>query len=136
MAGRVAEFLAAAPGFISQEVIPPSPPVQVDWVVIQKFQTKEDARAWIQSEERSRFLAEVKMYFIGNDDIHLLSEDKTQRQKTAVSVVISCRVESRNEIAFLEWQRRISAAEAKYNGFLGHRVEPLCSACMRTGLSF
>ena len=134
--GRVAEFLAAAPGFISQEVIPPSPPVQVDWVVIQKFQTQEDARAWLQSEERSRLLGEVKTYFIGNDDIHLISENEAQRQKTAVSVVISCRVESGHEKAFLEWQRGISAAEAKYNGFLGHKVEPLCSACMRTGLSF
>jgi uncharacterized protein len=122
--GRVAEFLAAAPGFISQEVIPPSPPVQVDWVVIQKFQTQEDARAWLQSEDRRRLLGEVKTHFIGNDDIHLLTENEAQRQKTAVSVVISCRVEPGNEKAFLEWQRRISAAEAKYHGFLGHKVEP------------
>ncbi len=121
---RVGEHLTRTPGFIVQEVIPPSPPVQVDWVVIQKFKTRENARAWLQSEDRSRLLGEVKAYFVGNDDIHLVSEDETQRQKTAVSAVISFRVEPGKEKPFLEWQRRISAAEAKFGGFLGHKVEP------------
>jgi hypothetical protein len=71
-----------------------------------KIRTRENARAWLQSEERRQLLNEVKSYFIGNDDIHLLCENETQRQKTAVSVVISCKVSPGREQAFLEWQRR------------------------------
>ena len=40
--------IAAFPGFIKQTVMPPSPPAQVDWVILQRFADTEAAMAWLQ----------------------------------------------------------------------------------------
>src|SRR5258708_6938265 len=45
-------IVAAVPGFLEQTVIPPSPPAQVDWVVLQRFSGHEAAVAWLHSQER------------------------------------------------------------------------------------
>ena len=119
---KVGAALAGWPGFLGREVIRPEPPLQVDWVVVQRFATVQDARAWLQSPERAALAAEISEHFVGNDDIHLVSEDAPQRAGSA-SVLISSRVDPALEEEFLAWQRKISALEARYDGFLGHKVE-------------
>jgi antibiotic biosynthesis monooxygenase (ABM) superfamily enzyme len=44
--------VAKFPGFIKQTVMPPSPPAQVDWVILQRFASNEAAVAWLNSEQR------------------------------------------------------------------------------------
>ena len=44
--------IAAFPGFIKQTVMPPSPPAQVDWVILQRFADTQAAMAWLNSKER------------------------------------------------------------------------------------
>ncbi|MFZ2174067.1 MAG: antibiotic biosynthesis monooxygenase [Rhodococcus sp. (in: high G+C Gram-positive bacteria)] len=119
---RAGEVLARRPGFIDQEVVPPSPPVQDDWVAVQRFTTLDAARAWLDSDERTALVAEIKHAFIGNEDIHLLTGEETRAQ-SASSVVISCHIAPADESAFMDWQRRISTAEARFAGFRGHKVE-------------
>jgi uncharacterized protein len=34
---KISEAVAAQPGFIKETVMPPSPPAQVDWVILQRF---------------------------------------------------------------------------------------------------
>jgi uncharacterized protein len=119
---KVGAALAGWPGFLGREVIRPEPPLQVDWVVVQRFATVADARAWLQSPERAALAAEISDHFVGNDDVHLVSEDAPKRAESA-SVLISSRVDPALEDEFLAWQRRISALEARYDGFLGHKVE-------------
>src|SRR5690242_7846908 len=40
------------PGFIEQTVMPPKPPAQIDWVILQRFATLEAATSWLNSTER------------------------------------------------------------------------------------
>ncbi|WP_378148418.1 antibiotic biosynthesis monooxygenase [Cnuibacter sp. UC19_7] len=119
---RVGAALASFPGFVDRQVIRPNPPVQVDWVIVQRFRSTADARAWLQSPERAALSSEISSHFLGNDDIHLVTEDAQQRSESA-SVLISSRVPPELETEFLAWQRRISAVEARYDGFVGHKVE-------------
>ena len=35
--GETSKVIAGFPGFIEQKVMPPSPPTQVDWVILQRF---------------------------------------------------------------------------------------------------
>lgn len=118
----VGEHLAQWPGFLEREVIRPNPPHQVDWIVVQRFRDVDAARAWLQSPERAALMAEIGGVFIGNDDVHLFTEEVKHRSEAA-SVLISSTVAPGDEAAFLEWQRRISAAESHFDGFLGHKVE-------------
>ena len=42
---RTSDVVAGFPGFVDHQVIPPDPPQQVDWVILQKFATGEQAQA-------------------------------------------------------------------------------------------
>ena len=46
------------PGYISAVVIPPVPPLQSDWVMVQRFQTIEELRVWLDSDARRSLLDE------------------------------------------------------------------------------
>ncbi len=94
----------------------------MDWVLILRFANSAAARAWLQSDVRTNLVEEVRRYFVGPEDVHILPETG-MRQESAVSAVISFKVPADLENAFLAWQQRIQAAEAKFNGFLRHKIE-------------
>ncbi len=48
--------ISTFPGYVSAVVIPPVPPSQSDWVMVQRFQTIEQLRAWLDSDERRSLL--------------------------------------------------------------------------------
>jgi antibiotic biosynthesis monooxygenase (ABM) superfamily enzyme len=119
---KVGERIARFPGFLDRRVIRPDPPLQVDWVIVQRFRDVESARAWLQSSERAALMEEIQGEFIGNDDVHLFTEE-AKHPSEAASVLISSRVAPDDEAGFLAWQRRISAVESQFDGFLGHKIE-------------
>ncbi len=120
--GKVAARLAGAPGFTGQEVIPPTPPVQVDWVAVQRFSNSADARRWLQSSDFAALTDEVRDLFVGQEDVHLLP-DAGQRKGAVASAIVSFQVPPELEAEFLAWQREIQGIEAEFPGFLRHRVE-------------
>lgn len=151
---RVAARLASWPGFLDRQVIPPNPPVQVDWVVVQRFRDLASARGWLQSPDRAALAAEIADHFLGNDEIQLRSAEpvrppsdttgrhgrrtgdggagssgdvlvteNTRDRANAASALISARVAPDLEGEFLAWQRSIAAAESRFDGFVGHKVE-------------
>jgi antibiotic biosynthesis monooxygenase (ABM) superfamily enzyme len=133
-AGHDAEFsrwqeevngvLAGIPGYLDHSVIPPNPPAQVDWVIVQRFKSAEAARGWLQSEQRLRLLEKIQPLLIGQDDVHLFEDDSDHKVAAPVTTIISHRVLPGKEAAFVEWQRRIAAVEATFEGFSGYRFEP------------
>jgi antibiotic biosynthesis monooxygenase (ABM) superfamily enzyme len=116
----VAEF----PGFVRQTVIPPSPPTQVDWVILQHFADRQCAVAWLRSDARLQRVAAVQALVIGHDDVHLVAGDGPTLGQSPVSAVISTRVKQGQETAYRQWEQRIAAAQARAAGFLGYRLEP------------
>ena len=84
----ISAAVTSAPGFISAEVLPPSPPVQPDWVVMQRFTSNQAAQAWLASPERARLLAKAQPWLVGHDDIHLF-QNAAQPDSSAVSLMIS-----------------------------------------------
>jgi len=121
--GKVGERLKSWPGFQSQEVVLPQPPSYLDWTLILHFTTVRDARAWLQSEVRDALIAEVRSYFVGPEDIHILPNAGGSHHENAVSAIVFFQVPAGLEDAFLSWQQRIQAAEATFDGFLRHKIE-------------
>jgi len=117
---KVGQVLQEWSGFLGQQVIAPSPPAQVDWIVVQRFRSIEEARAWSQSEVLHDLVAEVKPFFVGEDHIYLRTEAKAS---TTVSAIVSCYVPPEKEADFLQWEQKIFQVEAKAPGFIGHRLE-------------
>jgi uncharacterized protein len=121
---HVNDVVFSFPGFVAQEVIPPAPPVQPDWVIVQRFTSLEDARAWLGSEERERLLDQAQPWLVGLDDVHVFEDGEAPETPRPVSALISTRVESGKEDAFRAWQRRIAAEQARFPGFQGYKLEP------------
>ena len=72
--------IAGFPGFLHQTVMPPTPPAQVDWVILQRFADIDSATAWLRSVERQERLVGVRPMLIGQDDVHLLREGASRAQ--------------------------------------------------------
>jgi hypothetical protein len=120
----ISAAVAEQPGFIEQSVLPPNPPTQVDWVILQRFTRREEAIAWLRSERRHAFLAEVQPILSGLDDVHLVRDAATGALPSPVSAVITTRVKPGREMEYRAWEQRIAAAQARYRGFQGYRFEP------------
>ncbi|HXJ84659.1 MAG TPA: antibiotic biosynthesis monooxygenase [Candidatus Methylomirabilis sp.] len=118
--GRV---IASVPGFIRQTVMPPSPPLQVDWMILQRFADEASAMAWLTSEERQRRVRDVAPMLVGVDDVHLVHDGGPGLQPAPVSAVISTRIRPGQEAAYRRWEQRIASAQASAPGFQGYRLE-------------
>ena len=120
----ISTVVASQPGFIEQSVLPPNPPGQVDWVILQRFRTADNAICWLHSDARGALLAAAQPYLVGPDDVHLLREGQTDALPSPVSVVIATRVTPGREAEFRRWEQRIAAEQARAPGFAGYRLEP------------
>lgn len=121
---RLDEKVAALPGFLDHSVTAPDPPLQIDWVIVQRFASLKAARAWLRSDERRALIADVEPILLGQDDIHLFRSDADGPPDETVSAVISTRVAPGRERPFRDWQRRITAAESAFPGFRGSKLTP------------
>lgn len=119
---RVVERLRARPGFLAHELIPPAPPEQMDWTIVQRFSGAEAAQAWLHSAERADLLAEIRPHLLCEEEVHLLA-DAGPRPQSGATAFISYKVAPGAEADFLAWQRSIYEAEARAPGFLRHKLE-------------
>ena len=122
--GETSTAIAALPGFIEQRLIPPKPPLQVDWVILQRFASLSDAKRWLVSPERQRRIEGAAHMLVGRDDVHIVEDDKGGRKPAPVSAVISTRVLPGKEAEYRAWERKIAMAQSKAAGLQGYRFEP------------
>jgi antibiotic biosynthesis monooxygenase (ABM) superfamily enzyme len=117
-------MVSGFPGFIEQRLLPPNPPLQVDWVILQSFATLDDAKRWLASPERQKRIEGAAPMLVGRDDVHIMRHDEATRQPGAVSAVISTRIKPGMEAEYRAWERKIAAAQSKAAGLQGYRFEP------------
>ena len=122
--GETSNMVSSFPGFVEQRLMPPNPPLQVDWVILQRFADIDSATAWLQSSERQERLVGVRPMLIGQDDVHVVRDGASRAQPAPVSVVISTRIKPGHEEAYRAWELRIAAAQTRAPGFQGYRFEP------------
>ena len=116
----VAEFS----DFIEQTVMPPNPPAQIDWVILQRFASLEGATSWLNSKQRLSLIEHVLPMVVGQDDVHILKDDAVGVLPSPVSAVIATRLKPGTEAAYRAWEQKIAAAQSKAKGFQGYRFEP------------
>ena len=104
--------------------MPPNPPLQVDWVILQRFNAIEDAQRWLASTERQTRIEGAAPMLVGRDDVHIVRDDEGGRKPAPVSAVISTRVKPGKEVEYRAWERKIAAAQSKAPGLQGYRFEP------------
>lgn len=122
--GETSTLVSNFPGFIEQRLMPPKPPLQVDWVILQRFDSLAGARRWLASPERQKRIEGVAAMLVGRDDVHIVQDDAGAARSAPVSAVISTRVLPGKETEYRAWERKIAAAQSKAAGLQGYRFEP------------
>jgi len=122
--GETSTIIAAFPGFIEQRLMPPKPPLQLDWVILQRFASRDDAQRWLGSAERQARIDGIAHMLFGRDDVHIVQDDADAARRAPVSAVISTRVKPGKETEYRAWERKIAAAQSRARGLQGYRFEP------------
>ena len=115
---RMSVLVTRATGFVSQQVIPADPPVQDDWVIIQRFASRDDAQAWLESPERAGMLAEVQPLLQGEDAISVMQDVPSAAPQTSTAV-IRTRVVPGREDQFREWSAEVASMQSRMPGYIG-----------------
>jgi uncharacterized protein len=129
-AGREKEFLAwqhelnnAAsnyPGFLGLEVSSPGD-VQADWVVVYRYDSIANLRAWLDSSTRQERMAAGAEYLDGPATQQIVG-GAAKPAEELVTVVVTHRVSPEHVDEFLAWQDRLRLAESKFNGYRGSEL--------------
>ena len=119
------ETVATFPGYISAVVIPPVPPLQSDWVLVQRFQTLEQLGAWLDSDERRSLLDKSASLLVGEGTTNVIEGTSTERSpQDMVTEIITVSVKPGMEDAYRDWVDRIRQVEARFPGYQGLELQP------------
>src|SRR5881227_457610 len=122
--GKTSTVISGFPGFIEQRLLPPNPPLQVDWVILQRFASLKHAQQWLGSSERQSLIEGATPMLVGRDDVHIVRDDASAARTAPVSAVISTRVKPGMEAEYIKWERKVAAAQSRAAGLQGYRFEP------------
>ncbi|WP_328928709.1 antibiotic biosynthesis monooxygenase [Streptomyces sp. NBC_00190] len=117
---RVNAAVAEYPGHLGVEVSPPTD-VQPDWAVVYRFDSVAHLQAWMNGATRQRLLDAGAEYFDGPATQQVISGG-AQPTDPLVTVVVTHRVHSDHVDDFLDWQRKMSEEESKFDGFRGTEI--------------
>jgi antibiotic biosynthesis monooxygenase (ABM) superfamily enzyme len=122
---RLNESVAAFPGYFSAVVIPPVPPSQLDWVIVQRFQTLEQLGAWLDSDARRSLVAESASLLVDEGTTNVFEGSSTELSPhDMVTEIITVSVKPGMEEAYHAWVDRIRQIEAKFPGYRGLQLQP------------
>jgi antibiotic biosynthesis monooxygenase (ABM) superfamily enzyme len=122
--GETSSFIQHFPGFVEQRLLPPNPPLQVDWVILQRFATLADAQRWLGSPERQKRIEGAAPMLVGRDDVHIVQDEAGGIKPAPVSTIISTRIKPGKEAEYRIWERKVAAEQSKAPGLQGYRFEP------------
>ncbi|WP_371494532.1 antibiotic biosynthesis monooxygenase [Kitasatospora sp. NBC_00374] len=107
-------------GHLGSEISPPTA-LQPDWVIVYRFDSIAHLQAWINGETRQRLLDIGEKYFDGPATQQVI-RGGTQPTDPLVTVVVTHHVHPDQTDDFLDWQRRMSHEESKFEGFRGTEI--------------
>jgi antibiotic biosynthesis monooxygenase (ABM) superfamily enzyme len=105
------------PGFVGAEVAAPTE-TQPDWVVIYRFDSMANLRAWLNSSTRQDRMSTGSEYFDGPPTQQIVG-GAAKPADQLVTVVATHRVDPDDVGEFLAWQERLRLAESKFDGYRG-----------------
>lgn len=105
--------------------MPPVPPSQSDWVMVQRFQTLEQLRAWLDSDERRSLLAKSTSLLVDEGRTNVIEAQSTELSPhDMVTEIITVRVKPGKEEAYHAWVDRVRQMEAQFPGYRGLQLQP------------
>src|SRR5258705_12250249 len=121
---RISAAASEFPGFIEQTVMPSSAPAQFDWIILQRFVSLETATSWLNSKERLRMIEQALPMLIGQDDVHILKDDRVGVLPSPVSALIATKLKPGLQEQYRAWEQKVATVQSKAKGFQGFKFQP------------
>lgn len=114
------EKIAAAPGFISLEILTPSCSDKfVDWVIVSRFTSSKNSDLWHSSEDYKKLLSLLKEIAPDFEE----QEVDPSLLTGGVTEVLITRINKQSAADYRQWISRLHFAETKFPGFKGVFVQ-------------
>lgn len=118
------EVVSTFAGYVSAVVIPPVPPLQSDWVMVQRFQTIEQLRSWLDSEARRSLRDRAASLLADEGTTNVIAGSGTELSPhDMVTEIITVSVKPGMEEAYHAWVDRIRQLEARFPGYQGLQLQ-------------
>ncbi len=123
--GETSDVVASLPGFVEQRLMPPNPPLQVDWVILQRFASRGAAVSLAALRRAPAFGGRSAANAGGTATTSIsLRDSEAGVPPSPVSAVISTRVKPGRKTPIAPGAASIAAAQSKAPGLQGYRFEP------------
>ncbi len=109
-----------SPGFIGTETISPVPGVHDDWVIVFRFDSKENLSLWMRSERRRELLERGDRLLAAPADEHTMVGGRPAVD--AVTIVASATPLVGRESKFLAAEKALEMAARSFDGFTGYEL--------------
>ena len=116
--------IATFSGYVSAVVIPPVPPAQSHWVMVQRSHTIEGLRAWLDSDERRSLLDKSTSLLVDEGTTNVIEGATSDSPRDMVTEIITVSVKPGMEEAYHSWVDRIRQIEARFPGYQGLQLQP------------
>jgi antibiotic biosynthesis monooxygenase (ABM) superfamily enzyme len=115
----------AAPGALSCELWPTSPPDQEETVALVRFESVDALRNWRRSEKHAALVAEARPLVEGGWVMQLAGAAAAEYyvERSATEVIIT-QIKPGKEAEYRSWFERIQKAQEAFGGYLGSFVQP------------
>jgi uncharacterized protein len=117
---EVNEAASHYPGFVGAEIAAPTD-ARSDWVVIYRFDSAANLRAWLNSSTRQEQLAIGRKFFDGTPTQQIVG-GAPKAADQLVTVVVTHHVRPEDADAFVQWQKRLQLAQRKFHGYRGDEM--------------
>ncbi|WP_242669992.1 antibiotic biosynthesis monooxygenase [Mycobacterium decipiens] len=109
-----------SPGFIGTETIAPVAGVHDDWVIIFRFDSRENLSRWMQSEQRRELLERGDELLETPADEHTMIGGRPAAH--SVTVVVNATPRPGQETKFLAAEKALETAARSFDGFTGYEL--------------
>ncbi len=119
---EVTELVKLQPGFAGVDLIPPVAGLQIEWVVVFRFNSDQSLRTWLDCDERLMIIEKLSQTLMEPPAMQILADgDQTGG---SVSVVFSQHIREGGQEDFLRWHEELLAAQSQWPGYLGTESFP------------
>lgn len=118
--GELNATVASFPGFVSLEIVAPSPQLQ-NWHIIQRFESPAAAAAWSESPQYQVLQKSLQGLAETNHIKH--NSLNMETLQNGVTEIFVSHVSPENTAAYQAWMSKIHLAEAKFPGFCGVYIQ-------------
>ncbi len=112
-----------SPGFWSGEILPPSRSESKGWLLLQRFRTEDQAKAFQQSANRQALLKELKNISLSENTVAYDEITADAAIGSAVTAIVTT-IKPEMEEEYCAWGARVHSAQANFAGYGGVYVQP------------